>query len=29
MNDYSGYKWIKIKSYKMDSTKSWEEHTKN
>jgi len=26
--DYSGYKWIKVKHYKMDETLSWEERYK-
>lgn len=26
--DYSGYKWIKVKNFKFDPTKSWEENYK-
>lgn len=28
MKDYSGYKWIKVKQFKFDKEKSWEENYK-
>lgn len=28
MKDYSGYKWIKVKQFKFDNSKSWEENYK-
>ena len=28
MNKYDGYKWIKVKNFKFDPDKSWEENYK-
>lgn len=28
MTNYDGFKWIKVKHYKMDESKSWEERYK-
>lgn len=28
MNDFDGYKWIKVKSFKFDPNKTWEENYK-
>lgn len=28
MKDYSGYKWIKVKKFKFDDSRSWEENYK-